>query len=76
MSRKGSYLTAALAVALLMLLLPLAPATAAQREGFSALIFSKTAAFRHTECIPQGTVAISQKASADFAQDGGDALRR
>jgi len=27
---------------------------------FSALIFSKTAAFRHTECIPQGTVAIAQ----------------
>ena len=25
-----------------------------------ALIFSRTAAFRHTECIPQGTVAIAQ----------------
>jgi type 1 glutamine amidotransferase len=27
---------------------------------FSALIFSRTAAFRHTECIPQGTVAIAR----------------
>jgi type 1 glutamine amidotransferase len=32
-------------------------------KGFSALLFSKTAAFRHTECIPQGTVAIAQKAA-------------
>jgi len=37
--------------------------TVAQHERFSALIFSKTAAFRHTECIPQGTVAIAQKAA-------------
>jgi len=29
---------------------------------FSALIFSKTAAFRHTECIPSATVAIAQMA--------------
>ena len=46
---------------------PLAPA-GAQRGGdppqqakrFKALIFSKTAAFRHNECIPQGTVAIAE----------------
>ena len=31
-------------------------------KRFSALIFSKTAAFRHTECIPSGTVAIAQMA--------------
>jgi type 1 glutamine amidotransferase len=29
---------------------------------FRALIFGKTAAFRHTECIPSGTVAIAQMA--------------
>ena len=29
---------------------------------FRALIFSKTAAFRHTECIPSATVAIAQMA--------------
>ena len=44
------------------------PDKAAQGQGkaknkrFSALIFSKTAAFRHTECIPSGTVAIAQMA--------------
>jgi len=52
-----------------MLLVPLAPATADHwkgkgkgddRERFSVLIFSKTAAFRHTECIPQGTARIAQ----------------
>ena len=32
-------------------------------KRFKALIFSKTAAFRHTECIPQGTVAIAQMAA-------------
>jgi type 1 glutamine amidotransferase len=31
--------------------------------SFRALIFSRTAAFRHTECIPQGTVAIAQMAA-------------
>jgi len=37
---------------------------------FRALIFSKTAAFRHTECIPQGTVAIAQLAlQHDFEVD-------
>jgi type 1 glutamine amidotransferase len=30
------------------------------KPRFSALIFSKTAAFRHNECIPQGTVKIAQ----------------
>jgi type 1 glutamine amidotransferase len=29
-------------------------------KGFKALIFSKTAAFRHTECIPSATVALAQ----------------
>ncbi|MEZ0291129.1 MAG: ThuA domain-containing protein [Solirubrobacteraceae bacterium] len=32
------------------------------KKHFNALIFSKTAAFRHTECIPSGTVAIAQMA--------------
>ena len=37
---------------------------------FRALIFGKTAAFRHTECIPSGTVAIAQLAVRnDFAVD-------
>jgi type 1 glutamine amidotransferase len=45
------------------------PDKAAQGQGkaknkrFTALIFSETAAFRHTECIPQGTVAIAQMAA-------------
>lgn len=30
------------------------------RADFSVLVFSRTAAFRHTECIPQGTVAIAE----------------
>jgi type 1 glutamine amidotransferase len=30
------------------------------RSDFSVLVFSRTAAFRHTECIPQGTVAIAE----------------
>jgi type 1 glutamine amidotransferase len=34
----------------------------ARKPRFHALIFSRTAAFRHTECIPQGTVAIAQMA--------------
>ena len=57
-----------------VLLVPLAPAMADSPDGkgdraappphkrFSALIFSRTAAFRHTECIPQATVAIAQLA--------------
>jgi len=32
------------------------------KKHFNALIFSKTAAFRHTECIPSGTVAVAQMA--------------
>ena len=59
-------LVAALVVAVLV---PLASANAdrAHRGGhdsarFKALIFTKTAAFRHTECIPQGTAAIGQLA--------------
>ena len=56
-------LTAAVLVGLLVL--PLAPAGAdrshpGKHARFSALIFSKTAAFRHTECIPSGTVAIAE----------------
>jgi type 1 glutamine amidotransferase len=66
---RRSYLAAATAAVLLVLLVSLAPATADRSRGhgrshhdkrFSALIFSKTAAFRHTECIPQGTVAIAR----------------
>ncbi len=34
-------------------------------KRFSVLIFSKTAAFRHTECIPSGTVAIAQMAARE-----------
>src|SRR3954468_7106942 len=38
--------------------------------SFRILIFSKTAAFRHTECIPSGTVAIAQMGLRDgFAVD-------
>jgi type 1 glutamine amidotransferase len=57
-------LLAAIAVAIAV---PLAPASAyrshggpQQKDHFKALIFSKTAAFRHTECIPQGTTRIAQ----------------
>ena len=63
---RGSLVAALIAV----LLVPLATANAEKGQGhdgekrFSALIFSKTAAFRHTECIPQGTVAIAQMAAA------------
>ena len=69
---RRSYLSVAMVAVLLGLLVSLAPATADRSRGhgkgdhgkrFSALIFSKTAAFRHTECIPQGTVAIAQMAA-------------
>jgi type 1 glutamine amidotransferase len=57
-------LVAALVAAVIV---PLAPAAADRggghhggKERFKALIFSKTAAFRHTECIPQGTVTIAE----------------
>jgi type 1 glutamine amidotransferase len=71
---RRSHLAAVLAALVLVLLVPLAPATADRSHGhgkgradhhkrFNALIFSKTAAFRHTECIPQGTVAIAQMAA-------------
>jgi type 1 glutamine amidotransferase len=58
-------LAAALAVAVLV---PLAPAAADRSDGgdrqdsarFKVLIFSKTAAFRHTECIPKGTARIAE----------------
>jgi type 1 glutamine amidotransferase len=57
----------ALALAALMLV-PGTAAIADRSHGdrgdkrFNALIFSKTAAFRHTDCIPQGTVALAQAA--------------
>jgi type 1 glutamine amidotransferase len=58
------FLVAALVAAVVV---PLAPASAHRSHGehhhkaqFKALIFSKTAAFRHTECIPQGTTRIAQ----------------
>jgi type 1 glutamine amidotransferase len=51
------------------IVVPLAPAGADRQRNdrddrgrFKALIFSKTAAFRHTECIPQGTARIAQMA--------------
>src|SRR3954470_15955372 len=63
LSTRG-LLLAAIAVAIAV---PLAPASAHRSHGgphhahhFKALIFSKTAAFRHTECIPQGTTRIAQ----------------
>ena len=71
--RRGAVL--AVAAVLVVLLISLAPATADDSRGhgkghhhkrFSALIFSKTAAFRHTECIPQGTVAIAQMGTFDI----------
>jgi type 1 glutamine amidotransferase len=56
-----------LAAALVALMIvPVATAVADRGHGdggherFSALIFSKTDAFHHNECIPQGTVAIAQ----------------
>ena len=60
-------LVAALVVAVVV---PLASASADRGHGgghhdkarFKALIFTKTAAFRHTECIPQGTAKIGQLA--------------
>ena len=67
---KRAYVAAALAAVLLVVPISLAAATGDDARGhgqhhkrFSALIFSKTAAFRHTECIPQGTVAIAQMAA-------------
>jgi type 1 glutamine amidotransferase len=54
------------AVLVALMIVPVATAVADRGQGdrgherFSALIFSKTAAFRHNECIPQGTVAIAQ----------------
>src|SRR3954467_7953926 len=61
-------------LASVVLLLPIASASGQGSGGgeprFRALIFSKTAAFRHTECIPQGTVAIAQMARRhDFEVD-------
>jgi hypothetical protein len=79
MGTRRGLLAAVVAVALLV---PLAPAIADRGHGhghgdhghhkrFSALIFSKTAAFRHTQCIPQGTVAIAQAAQDRGFRDGG-----
>lgn len=64
--------SAALAAAALMVLAGAAagaPANAADAEGPSILVFSKTAAFRHTECIASGTAAIDQ-----LGQDNGFAV--
>jgi type 1 glutamine amidotransferase len=56
-----------LAAALVALMIvPVVPAVADRSHGdrghkrFSALIFSKTAGFRHNGCIPRGRVAIAQ----------------
>jgi type 1 glutamine amidotransferase len=60
---RGSLVAAIVAA----VIVPLAPASALRSSGhdhdkarFRALIFSKTAAFRHNECIPQGTTRIAQ----------------
>src|SRR5262245_47219425 len=60
---RRSFVVAAVAAALV----PMASASAqrgtpneAANPKFSALVFTRTAAFRHTECIPQGTAAIGQ----------------
>ena len=61
---RSSLVAAAVAAALV----PLASASAerggpppdAGQPKFSALVFTKTAAFRHTDCISQGTAAIGQ----------------
>jgi type 1 glutamine amidotransferase len=53
---------------LALALIPMASAGAERGERadagghakFRALVFTRTAAFRHTECIPQGTAAIGQ----------------
>ena len=65
MSRVRAVLVAALVA---VAIAPIAGAQADKggqghgKKHFNALIFSKTAAFRHTECIPSGTVAIAQMA--------------
>lgn len=71
---RGSLVAAAVAVAIFPLASAGADGNGPPRGGdhvqaahgghgkFRALIFSRTAAFRHTECIPQGTVAIAQLA--------------
>jgi len=66
MSRVRAVLVAALVA---VAIVPIAGAQADKgghqghgKKHFNALIFSKTAAFRHTECIPSGTVAIAQMA--------------
>ena len=65
MTRARAVLAAALVA---VAIVPLAGAQADRGGGhghdkaFKALIFSKTAAFRHTECIPSATVALAQLA--------------
>ena len=66
MSRVRAVLVAALVA---VAIVPIAGAQADKgghqgngKKHFNALIFSKTAAFRPTECIPSGTVAIAQMA--------------
>ncbi|PJJ55204.1 ThuA domain-containing protein [Compostimonas suwonensis] len=57
-----TFYPAALAAAALMVIggaVAAAPAYAADSAEPSVLVFSKTAAFRHTECIASGTAAIS-----------------
>ena len=80
MSRVRAVLVAAL---IAVAIVPIAGAQADRGGGqghgnkhFKALIFSKTAAFRHTECIPTGTVAIAQMAQrngfeVDATEDAG-----
>ncbi|WP_331272344.1 ThuA domain-containing protein [Motilibacter aurantiacus] len=62
MRRFTKWVTAAAVVAGSMA--PMAPAGAAD-EPFDVLVFSKTAAFRHTECINSGTPAIKALGAAN-----------
>jgi type 1 glutamine amidotransferase len=73
-----------LAVIAIAIAVPIASASAQRSQDdqgqdgarFKALIFSKTAAFRHTECIPQGTTRIAQMSvqhgfDVDATEDAG-----
>ena len=73
-------LLAAIAVAIAV---PLASASAErshdgphQGARFKALVFTKTAAFRHTECIPQGTVEDRSAGRAAQLRRGRDRGRK
>jgi type 1 glutamine amidotransferase len=72
-----------IAIAVMTVLLAAFGSTSASAQGvpdhagrFDALIFTKTAAFRHTDCIREGTAAIQDLAdhrgfNADHTEDAG-----